>query len=193
MSKVVKVSLRHILSDDFNKYWEMVSIRTFSHKVGYILSNPVIIFHVMYRLAYVAKMNRWSMIIRMFIHIFYRFLCVIYGNQISLRAFIGGGFHMVHWGGIVINGGSRIGRNARMMHNVTLGMKNDGAPFIGDNAYFGTGAVLLGGIKLGDNVRIGANAVVDKDFPSNVTIAGIPARIVKVGSNSGVSNSTYKK
>ena len=59
------------------------------------------------------------------------------------------------------------------------GENNKGAPVIGNNVYISPGAKLFGGIMIGDNVIIGANAVVNKSFPSNVVIAGCPAKIVK--------------
>ena len=49
-------------------------------------------------------------------------------------------------------------------------------PTIGDNVIIGSGAQILGAIKVGDNARIGANSVVSKDVPANVTVAGVPAR-----------------
>jgi hypothetical protein len=58
-----------------------------------------------------------------------------------------------------------------------LGFSVDG-PTIGDHAYIGTGAKVLGPVKIGDYVRIGANAVVVHDVPDSVTVVGIPARIV---------------
>ena len=56
--------------------------------------------------------------------------------------------------------------------------KEEEAPIIGDNCFIGPGAKLFGKIKIGDNVAIGANAVVNKSFGDNVTIAGVPAKIV---------------
>lgn len=61
---------------------------------------------------------------------------------------------------------------------VNIGLKNGKAPTIGNNVYIGPGAKLFGGIRIGDNVVIGANAVVNCDFPSNVSVAGVPARII---------------
>ena len=56
--------------------------------------------------------------------------------------------------------------------------KEEEAPIIGDNCFIGPGAKLFGKIKIGNNVAIGANAVVNKSFEDNVTIAGVPAKIV---------------
>ena len=50
---------------------------------------------------------------------------------------------------------------------------------VGDNCYFGTGCTILGPVKIGNNVIVGAGAVVTKDIPDNCTVAGVLARIVK--------------
>ena len=56
--------------------------------------------------------------------------------------------------------------------------REEEAPEIGDNCFIGPGAKIFGKIKIGDNVAIGANAVVNKSFGNNVTIAGVPAKVV---------------
>lgn len=56
-------------------------------------------------------------------------------------------------------------------------------PKVGKNCIIGTGACLLGNIKIGDNVKIGANSVVLNDVPDNCTVVGIPARIIKSKGN----------
>ncbi len=74
-----------------------------------------------------------------------------------------------------------IGSNARIFHQVTLGVNSFaaqdeyGPPRVGDNVYIGAGAKLIGTITVGDNVRIGANAVVTRDVPSNSVAVGVPA------------------
>ena len=59
------------------------------------------------------------------------------------------------------------------------GISGRHGPYIGKNVVIGAGAVLLGDITIGDNVKIGANAVVLKDIPSNCTVVGVPAKIVR--------------
>jgi serine O-acetyltransferase len=75
----------------------------------------------------------------------------------------------------------KIGENCWINPSVTIGYKDDkgGLPSIGSNVYIGTGAKILGPVTIGDNVVIGANAVVIKNVPSNCTVAGLPARIIK--------------
>lgn len=79
-----------------------------------------------------------------------------------------GGIRLVHQNGIVFNGGIVIGENCTIYYQVTIGMNElsdkKGAPHIGSNVYIGCGAKLIGKIAIGDNCRIGANAVVVKDM-----------------------------
>ena len=105
---------------------------------------------------------------------------------IGTRAEIGGGFRIAHTIGLVIGGGTIIGRNCDVRQNTTFGgnfNKTDSEgrakPWLGDNVSVGAGAVILGPVRVGSNSVIGANAVVTKDFPENVIVAGVPAKIIK--------------
>ena len=69
------------------------------------------------------------------------------------------------------------GRNCRLHPSTSIGDYN-GVPCLGDNVYIGPGAKIYGPVTLGDNVAVGANAVVNKSFGSNVTLGGVPARII---------------
>jgi serine O-acetyltransferase len=66
---------------------------------------------------------------------------------------------------------------------VTVATKNINGQFvsatIGDNCTLGAKSTILGGVRIGNNVKVGANAVVTKDVPDNCTVAGVPARIIK--------------
>ena len=55
-----------------------------------------------------------------------------------------------------------------------------GVPTIGDNVYMAKGSIIMGGITIGNNVTIGANAVVNKPVPDNAVVAGVPARILRI-------------
>ncbi|WP_413537678.1 serine O-acetyltransferase [Enterococcus malodoratus] len=81
--------------------------------------------------------------------------------------------------GIVINQEAVIGKNVSIRHQVTIGEKNGVSPTIGDNVDISMGAKIIGGITIGNNCVIGANAVVTKSFPDNSILAGVPARIIK--------------
>lgn len=92
---------------------------------------------------------------------------------------IGGGIKMEHPHGSHINA-ERIGINLSIKHNVTIGVNKGKRPTIGNNVSIACGACVLGGVKIGDNVKIGANCVVIKDVPNNATVVGVPARIVRL-------------
>lgn len=104
------------------------------------------------------------------------------GIEIHPGAKIGKGLFIDHGMGVVIGETAEIGDNVIMYHGVTLGGtgKNKGKrhPTVGNNVTIGSGAKVLGPITLGDNSKIGANAVVLKDIPNNCTAVGIPAKLV---------------
>lgn len=107
------------------------------------------------------------------------------GIEIHPGAKIGKGFFIDHGMGIVIGETAEIGKNCVMFHNVTLGGtgKHSGKrhPTIGDNVFIGTGSVLLGPIKIGNNVKIGADTIiVNKNIPNNCTVVGTPGKIVRL-------------
>jgi serine O-acetyltransferase len=109
---------------------------------------------------------------------------IIFGIEISPKCAIGPGIFFPHTSGTVI-GASKIGRNVIIFQGVTLGAKEMDMGFdetlrpqIGNNVVVGAGAKVLGGICLGDNVRVGANSVLLRSVPANSTVAGVPAREV---------------
>ena len=115
------------------------------------------------------------------------FARIFTGIEIHPAAKIGNNFFMDHGLGIVIGETTEIGENVTIYQGVTLGgimpsiesesQRNQKRhPTIGNNVIIGSGAQILGSIKVGDNARIGANSVVTKDVPPNVTVAGVPAR-----------------
>jgi len=106
------------------------------------------------------------------------------GIEIHPGATIGGGFFIDHGAGIVIGETAIIGDNCVLYHNVTLGGtgKHQGKrhPTLGDNVAIGTGATLLGPLKVGNNVKIGANCFIYMaDIPDNCTVVGTPGVIVR--------------
>lgn len=91
---------------------------------------------------------------------------------------IGRGLRIAHYGSVVVSGKAKIGKNCCIHSATNIGELRGKAPTIGDNVYIAPGAKIFGGITIGDNVMIGANAVVNKDVPPNVTVGGVPAKII---------------
>jgi len=92
------------------------------------------------------------------------------GVEIGPGAAIGPGLLISHGTGIVIGGYTRIGRNAILLHQVTIGSPDPGRieamPVIGDNVFIGAGAKVIGAVTVGDDTFIGVDAVVTRDIPS---------------------------
>ncbi len=105
-----------------------------------------------------------------------------YGICIPYNARIAEGLYIGHYGGIFVNHEARIGKNCNINQDVSIGAtyggRNPGIPAIGDNAYLGPGAKIIGGITLGNNVAVGANCVVNIDVPDNGVVIGNPCKIV---------------
>jgi len=117
-------------------------------------------------------------------------------KAISEFSELGSGFYIAHIGGIYVNDSCSIGKNCNITTGVTLGQANrgvrKGAPIVGDNVYIGPGAKLVGKVKVGNNVAIGANCVVTKDIPDNAVVAGVPGRVLSYdGSVSYVNRTEY--
>ena len=104
------------------------------------------------------------------------------GVEIHPGATIGDRFFIDHGMGVVIGETAEIGDCVTMYHGVTLGgaslNKGKRHPTIGDNVIIGAGAKILGAIEVGDNSRVGANAVVIKSAPPNSVVVGVPGQIV---------------
>ena len=103
------------------------------------------------------------------------------GFSIPTNVF-GPGLAIVHYGTIIINDATSVGRNCRIQACTNIGASGGSkkAPTIGDNVYIGPGAKIYGDIKIGNNIAIAANSSVSKSFlENNIMIAGSPAKRIK--------------
>jgi serine O-acetyltransferase len=102
--------------------------------------------------------------------------------EIHPGAEIGKNFFIDHGAGVVIGETSEIGDNVTLYAGVVLGGTSDKTekrhPTLGNNIVVGTGAKILGNISIGDHVKVGANAVVVNDVPSESVVVGVPGRII---------------
>jgi serine O-acetyltransferase len=106
---------------------------------------------------------------------------VLTGIDLPCEVKIGRRFRIEHFGGIIVSGDAVLGDDVVIRNGVTIGLKrrdDPGSPVIGNRVDIGAGAKILGKIRIGDDVLIGANAVVISDVPANSIAVGIPARIV---------------
>lgn len=114
--------------------------------------------------------------------IFLRRYQIKYGFQISAKTQIGEGLYLGHWGAVVVNPKAKIGKNCNLAHGVTIGQTNrgekKGVPQIGDQVWIGTNAVIVGGIKIGNNVLIAPNSYVTENVPDNTIVMGNPAQLI---------------
>lgn len=110
---------------------------------------------------------------------------LIYNSSIPFQCELGKGTRFAYSGiGVVLHKRTVVGKNSMIGANVTIGGRSGHheVPVIGDNVYMSTGAKILGPITVGNNVTIGANAVVINDVPDNAVVAGVPAKIIKFNS-----------
>lgn len=84
---------------------------------------------------------------------------------------------MGYWG-IVINDKVKIGKDATIYHQVTIGEEKGKVPVIDDNVFIGASAIIIGGVKIGNNVKIGAGCVVYQDIPNDTTVVVAEPRII---------------
>jgi len=106
-----------------------------------------------------------------------------YGFQVAVQATIGKGFYIGHFGAIVISPYARLGSNCNVAQGVTIGQTNrgrsKGTPVIGDFVWIGANAVVVGGIRIGNNVLIAPNAYVNFDVSDNAIVVGNPGKIIE--------------
>jgi len=145
-------------------------------------------FHamVLHRLAH----KLWRLDFKLLARLISSFSRFMTGIEIHPGATIGQRFFIDHGMGVVIGETATIGNDVTMYHDVTLGgtsfEQGIRHPQIGNNVIIGAGAQLLGPIHIGDNARIGSNAVVVKDVPVGATMVGVPAHSVETKAVSAV-------
>lgn len=138
----------------------------------------------------VYRFGRWryairSRILRLPCSVVYKALKllmqILTGIDLPCEATVGRRFTIDHFGGIIISGDAVFGDDVTIRNGVTVGLRRTGvrgAPIIGNRVDIGAGAKILGHIHIGDDVAIGANAVVLTDVPAHAIAVGIPARVL---------------
>jgi len=168
---------RYMLTDDVSSYRSFINM---------LLTNPSLWVICSYRLGRWVRRDCRIPIARDFLKlitkIIHEILCLLTGIQIRFEATIGPGLYIGHTGTLIVSNLAVIGSNCNIGTDVVIGQGGrkgeKGAPVIGNQVFIGVGAKIIGNIMIGDNVAVGANAVVNKNVPPHTTVAGIPARII---------------
>ncbi len=128
------------------------------------------------------KKKKWPIVILPFLTIIQTFVESMTGIVLPFTAEIGKGLYIGHFGCIILNPDSIIGNYCNISNGNTIGQAGRGGiqktPVIGNRVYIAPGAKIFGGIEIGNNVAIGANAVVTKSLPENSVAVGNPAKII---------------
>lgn len=126
------------------------------------------------------RQMRWFYVHKMYFiaKIYWRLIQILFGCCIPPTTILKKNVNIAHGVGVVLHQNCVIGEGTIIYQNVTVGSGK--GPKIGKNCVLGCGCCVLGDIVIGDNVKIGANAVVLMDIPDNCTVVGIPGKIVKI-------------
>lgn len=129
----------------------------------------------------------WIKPISIWLTVMQKIIEITTGISLQPTARIGRGLYIGHFGGIIIGPETRIGNYCNISQGVTIGQAGRGkkqlSPVIGDRVYIAPGAKIFGGIVVGNDVAIGANAVLTSDLPDNAVAVGIPAKIINFKSS----------
>ena len=166
-------------SEDIARYKSM------GHRGRQLWLNPAIWAITIYRFGNWLYSTNLFVLIRIPLKVVYFFAYlfseVVMEMCLDPQASIGGGLYIAHIGGIHINPQAIVGSNCDIAHRVTIGasaMGRQGAPVVGNGVYIGTGAALVGKIKIGNGAKIAANTLVMSNIPEGATVMGVPGRII---------------
>lgn len=153
---IIKTMMHLIQHYNHKKYWKMRSS---------LKSSDLPVFVKIFYLLRIKRMDAFNN--------------ASFGTHLNCQAEFANPPHLPHGiRGIFISHQAIIGKNSTIYQQVTIGDGKYGAPVIGDNCFIGAGAKIIGKIKIGHNVRIGAGCVVATDIPDNCTVVMESPRII---------------
>lgn len=181
MEKKVMIEKRNLKKSFFD------IIRTYKEKdpaatntLSILINTPGLHAIFVHRIAHFLYLHKWYFLARLISQIsrFFTGIEIHPGAKIGKRLFIDHGMS------IVIGETAEVGDDVTLFHEVTLGGtgkdKGKRHPTIGNNVFLSAGVKVLGPITIGDDTKVGANAVVLHDIPKNATAVGIPAKVVRI-------------
>lgn len=138
--------------------------------------------HEWYLFRFQKKLRKEENTSNVFLKFIYRMSKNVLGAKLGIyipAGVFGEGLHIWHYGNIIVNAESKVGKNCILHGDNCIGNngKDEGCPIIGDNVDIGTGAKILGSIRIANGVKIGAGAIVVKScLKENATIVGVPGK-----------------
>jgi len=174
------------LKADIHRYAKVGNYHSLSGKLKMFIVNEPIWYLISFRIGSYFKDKCKFPIIKQLgylsFFVIHRVMSLLTGIQIPLGTKISRGLYLPHYGLTVVHQKTIIGEHCNIGQGVTIGIagrgEKKGVPEIGNYVYIAPGAKIIGKIKVGNNVMVGANAVVTKDVPDHAVVAGIPARII---------------
>lgn len=167
MHKTIKQDLYRYIGNDCNK---------FLSQLRYILFTPGFQYIYFFRHVQIAG----NPISRLFWNVCLKLCSFKFGFQIPSQTQIGEGFRIVHFGPIVINPNTIIGKNFNISQGTLIGYsdgKMKGTPKIGNNVCMNANSIIVGNVNIGDNVLIAPGAFINFDVPDNSIVIGNPGKI----------------
>ena len=172
-------ALKYFIQRDFEKINGHITLKKYLFSM---LTEPGVKFVFWLRVArYFRLKGKKAFFLFLLCRMFLKHYSYKFEFDISCNTPIGPGLSIAHIGYVVL-AASKVGSNCFLRPGVVVGrnLTDEGATaVIGDNVHFGVGCKVIGPITIGNNVIIGANAVVTHSVPSNTVVAGIPARELK--------------
>ena len=121
-------------------------------------------------------------ILKIFCALWQKLIEILTNSELPNKAEIGEGIFIPHAFGIIMHCDVKIGKNCNIGQDVTIGIggrgEKRGSPKLGERVFIAPGARIFGNITVGNDVAIGANAVVTKDLPEQAVAVGIPAKVI---------------
>ena len=134
-----------------------------------------------------SRSGPWHALMRKIARLRHLLWSILTQSDIDPHARIGAQLKLPHPNGIVIHEDAVVGNDCMIMQQVTIGMIGDGeVPVLGNRVYVGAGAKIIGKVIVGNDARIGANAVVTRNVPAGCTAVGVPATVIDRATRSAV-------
>ena len=182
MNAVIKRDLYRYIGKDCNR---------FRYQIRYVLFTPVFQYIYFFRKVSLAKLH----LFKLFYEVCLKLCSFKFGIQIPSTTLIGDGLRISHFGTIVVNPGTVIGKNFSIAEGCLIGNsqgKKSGCPVIGDNVCMQANSIVVGGIKIGNHVLIAPGAFVNFDVPDNSIVIGNPGKIISRDSSPTDKYNVYK-